>query len=406
MLRVHASSLSGTIRAPPSKSETHRELVVSALASGVSRIRNVLDAVDTQATLAGICALGAEVTREGQVLCIAGGCLHAAESVIDCGNSGTTLRLLTAVAARLEGTTRFTGDRSLMRRPMQPLLSALEQLGARVAVTPDGIAVTGPIQPGTVAVRGDISSQFVSALLIAGCSVTLASPLVSAPYADMTCASLVRRGVGCTRTGTGYVTDGACPQAAEVTIEGDWSSAAYLLAAGAVAGRVTVTGLNPASVQGDRRILAILSSFGAGIVQADDTVTVTAGPLAAGEFNLCDTPDLVPAVAVLAAHASGTTRIYGVAHLMYKESDRLSVLTDMLSRMGISAVLEQDGCRIAGGRLQGACVSAADDHRIGMAAVVAGLCAAGEVSVADTAFAVSYPAFLSDIRRLGGNLEL
>ena len=406
MLKVHASKLSGTIAAPPSKSETHRELVVSALACGVSRISNVLDAADTQATIDGIRALGAGVTREGSVLCISGGRLHAAETVIDCGNSGTTLRLLTAVAARLDGTTRFTGDPSLMRRPMQPLLSALEERGARIAVTSDGIAVTGPIQPGVVSIRGDISSQFVSALLIAGCPVTLTSPLVSAPYADLTCASLTRRGVSCVRTETGYDTDGACPQAAEVTIEGDWSSAAYLLAAGAVAGTVAVTGLNRESVQGDRRILAILSAFGAGVAWYGDTVTVTAGPLAAGEFNLCDTPDLVPAVAVLAARASGTTRIYGVAHLMYKESDRLSVLTELLTRMGIAAVQEKDGCRITGGRLQGACVSAADDHRIGMAAVVAGLCADGDVSVADTAFAVSYPAFPADIRRLGGNLDL
>ena len=206
--RIAPSKISGTVRAPPSKSETHREMILSALSSGTSVLHNPLISYDTEATLSGIQALGAVISRDGDVLRITGGDLHAADTCIDCRNSGTTLRLLTGVAARLSGTTRFTGDSSLMHRPMRPLLSALESCGAAVSVEGDCISVTGPVKPGTAEIRGDVSSQFVSALLLAGISVRLTTPLVSAPYADMTVSALVNRGVSAAKTADGFSVSG------------------------------------------------------------------------------------------------------------------------------------------------------------------------------------------------------
>lgn len=206
--RIVPPKISGTVCAPPSKSETHREMILSALSSGTSVLHNPLISYDTEATLSGIQALGAVISRDGDVLRITGGDLHAADTCIDCKNSGTTLRLLAGVAARLSGTTRFIGDSSLMHRPMRPLLSALESCGAAVSVEGDCISVTDPVKPGTAEIRGDVSSQFVSALLLAGISVRLTTPLVSAPYADMTVSALVNRGVSAAKTADGFSVSG------------------------------------------------------------------------------------------------------------------------------------------------------------------------------------------------------
>lgn len=405
-VHVVPSQISGTVRAPASKSETHREFVLSALASGTSVVRHPLLSADTLATLKGLEALGARVCSSCATVAITGGNLHAADCIVDCGNSGTTLRMLVAVAAGLAGTTRFTGDASLMARPMAPLLSALESCGALVAREGNVISVTGPISPRRVDIAGDISSQFVSALLIAGCSVHLTTPLVSAPYAAMTVAALERRGVSLAVSDGTYTIHDHEISPASVSIGGDWSSAAYLLAAGALAGSVAVEGLDPESEQGDREILQILEKMGTDVRMTGGTVSVAARPLRAIDRDLASTPDLFPIVAVLAAYASGTSRLYGVAHLIYKESNRLRRTAGMLEALGVSVVLHPDGCSITGGTVRGERVSAGDDHRLFMAAVVAGLAAAGPTEITDTANAdVSYPAFVHDIRGLGGNLR-
>ena len=410
--RIAPSKISGTVRAPPSKSETHREMILSALSSGTSVLHNPLISYDTEATLSGIQALGAVISRDGDTLRISGGDLHAADTCIDCKNSGTTLRLLAGVAARLSGTTRFTGDSSLMRRPMRPLLSALESCGAAVSVEGDCISVTGPVKPWTAEIRGDVSSQFVSSLLLAGISVRLTTPLVSAPYADMTVSALVNRGVSAAKTADGFSVSGeGHPKPREVFIGGDWTSAAYLLTLGALCGTASVTGLNPRGLQGDVRILSILRSFGADVSCSGDSVTVSKSPLSCCSLNLSDTPDLFPAAAVLAARAEGISRIYGVSQQIYKESNRLSEVSALLSAMGAKTALQQDCFTVEGGKLCGAELFASGDHRLFMAAVLAGLCAEGttEIDAAggayDEVYAVSYPGFLRDVRLLGGDIE-
>ena len=191
---ISPSVLAGTVKVPASKSETHREYVISALTAGTSTIFNPLVSSDTDATLNGLELLGATVRKSEHRIDITGGTLHASSTVINACNSGTTLRFLLAVAALCRGTTRFTGDASLMARPIDPLLTALKTLGARIQKSATMIAVTGPITPGRVFIRGDVSSQFISALLIIGCTLTLTSIPVSQPYISLTCSSLSRRG--------------------------------------------------------------------------------------------------------------------------------------------------------------------------------------------------------------------
>ena len=407
MHQVQKSELSGVIRAPPSKSETHREIILSALSCGTSVLKNPLVSSDTAATLRGVQAFGAVVSEADGLLTITGGNLHAAESCIDCGNSGTTLRLLTGLASTLSGTTEFTGDSSLMHRPMQPLLSALEALGAEISVEKNIISVTGPAAAGTAEIRGDISSQFVSSLLTAGIPVKLTTPLVSAPYVDMTISALEKRGVRIEKTENSLTFQTPfCLRPREAVIEGDWTAASYLLAAGALSGNITVTGLNPESLQGDRRIIPILKSFGADVSAAGDRVTAVRSPLKGSDANLSDTPDLFPALSVLAACAEGTSRFYGVSRLIYKESDRVSGMSDILSKLGACVSFSGDCCMIKGGSIFGSQVSAGGDHRLFMAAVIAGLSAEGctEISGDDEIYAVSYPDFLRDIRTLGGKI--
>ena len=412
-LTVHTGSLNGTVQAPPSKSHTHRAYMLAALAHGTSRVISPLFGEDTNATLSAVRQLGAEVSADGDAVCITGGNLHAAEDVIDCKNSGSSIRMLAGIAAGLPGKTAFTGDASLCRRPMLPLLEALGSLGAEV-VSNNGCApfsVTGPASGTVVSIRGDISSQFISALLLgaplapAGVRIHLTTPLASRPYVNITISAMRKHGVMVEETEDGFfVPAGQHYTPSSGIVSGDYSSAAFILAAGALTGKVTVTGLEENDPQGDKAVLDILERFGARVSRNGDAVTVERGELSGIEVDLSDAPDLFPIIAVVGCAAAGKTRLFGAAHLAFKESNRLQTTADFLSAMGADITATEDGCIIRGGRpLSGAEIITLGDHRIAMAGAVAGLIAEGETIIDDITCAdVSYPAFVSDLQKLGG----
>lgn len=415
-LCVSRSELHGARAAPPSKSHTHRAYLLAAMADGTSRITAPLYGEDTNATLAAVEALGAAVIRDGDDVIITGGNLHAANDVIDCKNSGSSIRMLAGIAARLPGTTSFTGDDSLCRRPMAPLLQALEELGAAVesqnSCAP--FSVTGPLAGTEAHIAGDISSQFISALLLGaplsanGLQLRLTTELASRPYVTMTAEAMRHRGVLVTETPDGFlVPAGQKYQPTDAAVSGDYSSAAFLLTAGALTGRVTVTGLDPADPQGDKEILAVLARFGANVSRDGDSVTVERAPLTGLDLDLAAAPDLFPIIAVAAALAKGTTRLSGARHLAFKESNRIQSTTAFLKAMGADITPEEDGCTIQGGRpLSGAVILTRGDHRIAMAGAVAGMTADGLTEIDDISCAdVSYPAFVRDLKSLGGNLS-
>lgn len=418
MLRVAPSLVEGTIVAPPSKSYTHRAFIMGYLTRGATRIERALLGADTRATLGAVEALGGRVDVRGGVVAIDGADMHPPTAAIDAMNSGTTIRIMTAVASLLDGTTVLTGDGSLRRRPMGPLLEALGDLG--VATASEGghppVKVTGPMKGHRTAVRGDVSSQFISGLLMAtplkvtDTDITVLPPMKSEPYVEVTLGMLKEFGIEVHRRPGGYTVPGhQAYGGTSYTVPGDFSSAAFPLVAGAIAGGpVTVEGLDLTVPQGDAAILEYLDSFGVQVRVEGQKVTVDGGHLKPGTIDLSNTPDLFPILAVLASRAKGTTRLVGGEHLRFKESDRIATTVRFLSQMGATVEETKDGCVVHGGRpLRGTMVDSEGDHRILMAATVAGLVALGDTYISDAAcYEVSYPSFLEDFQGLGASIEV
>ncbi len=411
---ARAGPIELVLPAPPSKSLTHRALIAAALAEGRSVIEDPLLADDTRLTCAGLSRLGALIElRDGAIVVTgAGGPLEGEDgAVLDLGNSGTSLRLLASVAALGSVPVTLTGSARMQERPVGPLGAALASLGARVRYGGrDGcppLEVTGPLRGGTVEVDGSVSSQFISSLLLAGpltpdgIEVRLAGPSVSRSYLDLTVDVMVRFGGAIERTG--YRRLRASPGGYAGTryrVEGDWSSASYLFAlAAALGGRITVPNLDPASAQGDRRFVAALGAMGCRVTTGPAGVTVErAGPLSGIECEMSASPDTVQTLAVVAALADSPTRITGVGHLRYKESDRLAVTADRLRRLGAGAMVEGDTLVITPAPLHGGAIDPADDHRTAMAFAVLGL-AVGEVTITDPGcVAKSWPGFWEALR--------
>lgn len=417
-LWVTASNAEGSVLASPSKSYTHRAMTLALLAEGESVLHRPLLGEDTLATLGAVKAFGGKVVRDS-ALRITGGPLRCPDDVIDTRNSGTTIRLMAGVASLLPCATVLTGDESVRRRPMQPLIDALTRLGVRCESTRgNGLApliVKGPNLGDRTEIRGDVSSQFISSLLISSAlkevdtEIALTAPLKSRPYVDITMDMMRRFGASCRSTSQGFMVQGGQryrPQ--DYTVPGDFSSAAFPLAAGALTGKVTVRNLDPGDAQGDRVFLDILRSLGAAVEWKESSLSCASAELNGTDIDLGDAPDLFPMTAVMCAYAQGESRIYNAAHVRLKESDRIAATALFLRDMGADIVEKEDGCVIRGGRpLHGAKVNAFNDHRILMAAAVAALKASGETVISDgECHRISYPDFVNDMRSLGARMEM
>ncbi|MFB6188535.1 MAG: 3-phosphoshikimate 1-carboxyvinyltransferase, partial [Halapricum sp.] len=344
---VSQSTVGGTVQAPPSKSYTHRAILAAGYATDAT-VRDPLVSADTKATMRAVEAYGGSVEGHDDHLEIAGfdGRPETPDDVIDCANSGTTTRLVTATAALGDGLTVLTGDDSLRSRPQGPLLDAIEQLDGRAESTRANgqapLVVGGSIDGGEVSIPGDVSSQYITALLMAGAvtdegvEIDLETELKSAPYVDITLEVLDAFGVEATATPDGFSVDGGQsydPEDGEYTVPGDFSSISYLLAMGALAAPegLTVTGAYP-SAQGDAAIVDVLDEMGADLTWDREAgeIHVTQSNLTGVEVSVADTPDLLPTIAVLGAVADGTTRIVECEHVRYKETDRVSAMAEEL----------------------------------------------------------------------------
>jgi len=419
---VARSAVTGRTQAPPSKSYTHRAILAAGYADGAT-VRNPLVSADTRATARAVEAFGGSVERDGDSLVVGGfdGRPGTPDDVIHCANSGTTMRLTTAAAALADGLTVLTGDDSLRSRPQGPLLRAVEQLGGRAESTRGNgrapLVVGGPVHGGSAAIPGDVSSQFVTALLMAGAvteagaDIALQTELKSAPYVDITLEVLDDFGVRARRTGRGFSVGGGQSYRAEsYDVPGDFSSISYLAAAGALAGddAVTVTSAYP-SAQGDQAIVDAVERMGADVDwdRGAGELTVGRAPLSGVEVSVANTPDLLPTLAVLGAAADGTTRIVDAEHVRYKETDRVSAMAEALERLGAAVEEHEDSLTVHGGEsdLRGATVQGRADHRIVMALSVAGLVAEGETTVVGADHVdVSFPGFFDVLADLGADL--
>ena len=416
-MTVQKSSLSGSLRVPPSKSYTHRALFCSALAQGESTLRSPLSCDDTRATSDALSRIGvatewgagtARVTRSGE--------LKLPSDVIMCGESGTTLRFMTAICATTPHDTEISGEPSLLKRPVKDLAAALGELGAHCTsnLGYPPVHVRGPIKGGSVTISGNVSSQYVSALLLAAplagnpMEVKIAERLESKSYVQMTIE--MQRDFGIQVDANDSLTDfRVLPQTyhpTEVEIEGDWSAAAFLLAGAIVAGeKVSVRGLDEKSQQADRHILDILERMKVQVKRGSDSVTAQKAQLGPGEFDVSDTPDLFPVICVLCATAHGTSTIKGIRRLRIKESNRVQAMSEGLKQMGIQTQESEDAFTVQGGKAHKAIIDPHRDHRIAMAFALIGLLT-DEVTVIDAeCVGKSYPSFWYDIQLLGASVR-
>jgi 3-phosphoshikimate 1-carboxyvinyltransferase len=418
---ISRSTVAGRTQAPPSKSYTHRAILAAGYADSAT-VADPLLSADTRATMRAVEAFGGTVDHDEEAnrLHIEGfdGDPETPADVIDCANSGTTMRLTTAAAGLADGLTVLTGDDSLRSRPQGPLLRALDQLGGRAESTRSNgqapLVVGGPITGGSAAIPGDVSSQFVTALLMAGAvtdagiDLTLQTELKSAPYVDITIEVLEAFGVSARQTKNGFSVGGYQSYDAGdgYTVPGDFSSISYLLAAGALAGgEVTVSGAYP-SAQGDQAIVDIVREMGGDVAWNDDSgeLTVSGSDLTGIEVGVGDTPDLLPTIAVLGAAADGETKITNCEHVRYKETDRVSAMAEALTKMGATVEETEETLTIDGGatELTGATVDGRADHRIIMSLAVAGLVADGETTITGAEHVdVSFPEFFETMASLG-----
>ncbi|MDE1828492.1 MAG: 3-phosphoshikimate 1-carboxyvinyltransferase [Candidatus Micrarchaeota archaeon] len=420
---IQKSDLEGEIKCPPGKSETHREIFLSALTDGkVSHIKNPLLGRDTIATIDACRKFGATITIDSENnLTITGKAnLDGRNRFIDASNSGTTIRIATARAALGEGETELTGDSSLRTRPMMPLLNALRDLGAQCSSAGNGvppIKVRGMVSGGEVFIDGSVSSQFISALLIFGAlmekglTLTVLGNLVSYHYVEGTIDAMRRHGVE-VRTIVPfkkYRVPNQKYSAVDHEVAGDWSSAALVIAMAALVGReVSIVDNISKSPQGDRAILGYAQQLGIRIKSDGYRISIESPKyLNGGRFDLNATPDLLPAIALFALKSPEPIYLTNVAHARKKETDRIKVICQEFSKIGIDVEEKADGMRLQwNGELYPADFDSHDDHRLFMAFSIAGMyignCSVSHPESVD----VSYPGFVEEMKRLHAKIEV
>lgn len=416
-----SSPIDAAIRPPGSKSITNRALVCAALARGASTLRGTLASEDTEVMIESLGRLGVLITSQdaGQTLFVegCGGTLPSSGAELFVANSGTTIRFLTALAALGHGRFRLDGVKRMRQRPIGDLLDALGQLGAD-AVSENGngcppVVVQADGLPGGVAtIRGEISSQYLSGLLMAAPlaehSVTLVveGPLVSRPYVHMTLAVMKSFGVDVANDATDSSLERIeVPRgeyrSCEFTIEPDASAASYFWAAAAITGgRMRVDGLSRFSLQGDVAFCDALARMGSRVDYADDSITVTGGDLRGIDLAMGHISDTVQTLAAVALFANGPTRIRNVAHNRHKETDRIGDLATELRRLGAEVTEHEDGLTIVPKKLRGAEIETYDDHRMAMSMALVGLGQPGVAIKNPGCTAKTYPAFFEDLRQV------
>jgi len=413
---IQKSEIIGRVIAPPSKSYTLRGLVCAALARGNSEIIQPLSSDDTEAAIDVLSKVGIRVLQEEDSWNVCGtGFIESVEN-LHCRESAVTLRFMTAICSLIPGQCRITAAPSLSRRPIEPLLQALKQLGVNCCQNKDKSLVVsgGKLKGGTTELPGDISSQFISALLLIspfsddGITIRLTTPLESQPYVLMTIECLEKYGIKVEYSGDfrEFKTQKQDYQPARYKVEGDWSSASYLLALGALAGEVEVNNLDLKSLQGDKAILHLLREMGASITTRSDSASVKKSNLKAIEADLTDCTDLLPTIAVLAATAEGTSKFTGIERARLKESDRPSALSKGLEKMGIKVIEGKNSITITGSPTRGSVIDTRSDHRIAMAFSLMGA-KYGETIINDAeCVSKTFPEYWDTLKSIGGEVKI
>ena len=414
---ISKSQITGKVIAPPSKSYTIRGLMCAALTKGESEIIHPLSSDDTEASLNVLSKVGIRVYQKGDSWQVIGGDFCEPDTDLFCGESAATLRFMTAICSLVPGKCRLTAGSSLSKRPVEPLLQALRQLGVDCLYHDEEACVAvngGRLKGGVTELPGNISSQFVSALLFIApfaeqrVSIKLTTPLESQSFVLMTLEYLKMFGIK-----VKYSTDLRQFEITKQTykptnfrVEGDWSSASYLLALGALSGEVEVENLNPESLQGDRVILDFLKDMGALVIVNKNSVTVRKSRLNGIRADLSNCIDLLPTMAILAAAADGVCQFTGIERARLKESNRVSAVRQGLEGMGVKVIEERNKLTVAGSEPKGSVIDARDDHRIAMAFSILGSVAGDTIIDGAECVSKTYPEFWDILKSLGGEVKI
>lgn len=437
---VDKSEVKGKVSVPSSKSMTIRALMCAALSKGTSEIVHPLVSEDTNAAVAVLGQIGVSVKKENDLWRVTGGTFRVPRQDLFCGESATTLRFMMAVCALIPGKHRLTGGPSLSRRPVKSLVEAMKQLGIKASMegktTPPVTIEGGAFKGEATELPGNISSQFISALLLIApfapkeMSIRLTTSLTSRPYVLMTLWCLKQFGIDIHNALDRFVVRRQRYQPARIEVEGDWSSASYFLALGAACGDIEVVNLSVASLQGDRVILDFLRSMGAAVTVSGDSVTVMRSELKALHADLTDCIDLLPTVAVLAALAKGKSDFTGIERARIKESDRVTAVRENLRKAGVEVADNNHHLVITGLKTpkpvdeskmeeeskegkkteEPACapvtLDSYGDHRIAMAFGVLGAALGGFTITGAECVAKTFPAFWDTMKKVGVKVEI
>jgi len=418
--KVEKSKLSGNLVCPANKSYTHRSIFLAALAGKNSRVDNVLFSADTNATIKACQNFGAVIEQKYSSIMVKeaiGNGVFVPE--INAENSGTTIRIASGIASLFSKETTLTGDSSLQKRPMQPLLDALESIGAICSST-DGnppIKITGKIKGGNVTIPGNFSSQFISALLISapltekGVNLVIEGNLVSKPYLDATISTMRHFGVT-VQTLIPYKRYTISPQIykpSRFTVPIDFSSLALLLSAAVLCdGNFVIQGSIGNLPQGDEVFIDILEQLGVKVTIDNDKISIVSPEkLSGGRFDLSNSPDLLPPLAILSLKTSRPIEIVNVKHARLKETDRIAIISREIVKLGVTVDEKEDGLILnPSDNLNGALLNSENDHRLFMAFCIAGM-AIGDCTVTDPeSVKVSYPNFIEEMNKIGAKISI
>lgn len=413
-IKVLPTTFSGEVTLPPSKSDVHRAILCASLSRGKSVVSPVDLSQDISATIDCARSLGAEIEIKGNTAYIDGTNIFSKKSaILDCRESGSTLRFFVPVTAVGGVSAEFIGKGRLPERPIGIYLDCLPKAGVE-CITKGGLPlkINGTLKGGDFSVSGNVSSQFITGLLLAfpftneDCRIILTSPLQSVGYINMTIRTMEKFGVKVDTTDYGYfVKGGQSYKPCNYTCEGDWSQAGFFMSAGALGGDVTLKGLRTDSIQGDKACIDIFKQFGADItIKPNGDINVKSAQLKAISLDASQIPDLVPIIAVTSAFAEGTTEIYGAERLRIKECDRLNAISTCLNKIGAEVTEKSDGLVIKGiSKADGGNVEGYNDHRIVMSMAVAVEKCENPITITDReSINKSYPSFFEDYKKING----
>lgn len=415
---IHPKKLSGEIVIPPSKSLSHRAIIAAGLASGRSVISNVLFSKDILATIDAMRSCGATIEQYEDSLVIYGGKVRRLDACMNANESGSTIRFMIPIALTCQDKIVFTGENNLVHRPLEPYFEIFESQKMIYNHPEDSylpLEVTGILKPTTYEIRGDISSQFITGLLYAlpllngESRIVITTNLESKGYVDLTLDILAKYGIRIINNDyKEFIIEGNQEyRPYDYEIEGDYSQSAFFLVANCMGADISLKAMNPYSFQGDKKILSDLTAMGAKIEACNDTLRCLPCDTIGTTIDFSQSPDLGPALTVLASVSKGKTIFLNAGRLRIKECDRISCMVKELSKMGANLKEYPDGMEISGiEQLNGATIDSHNDHRVAMAIAMASLKTSGDIKILNAeCVCKSFPHFWEVFESLGGSVE-